>query len=104
METAGAFLRVDALDLEVVGEVKRDGEARFYRNYVLTGHSMRWGVRVSGAEQISLWLIKYTPGAGHWAIGKEEIIKVRNSSSLNLYLGTVRLTLVNNELEHLHLS
>lgn len=75
IETAGAFLHVDALDLEVVSEVKRDSEASFYRNDVLTGHSMRWGVGVSGARQISLWFIKYTPEAGHWAIGKEEIIE-----------------------------
>lgn len=89
METEGAFLCVDALDLEVVSEVKRDIEAKFYRNDVLTGHSMKWGVRVSGAEQISLWLIKYTPRAGHWAIGKEEIIKIHNSSSWNLCPDTI---------------
>lgn len=72
METVWALLRVHALDVEVVSEFKRDGEARLYRNDVLTGHSMRWGVGVSWAEQMSLWLIKYTTIAGYWAIGKRK--------------------------------
>lgn len=28
---------------------------------------MRWGVRVSWAQQMSLWLIKNTTTAGYWA-------------------------------------
>lgn len=72
METVWALLSVHALDVEVVSEVKRDNEARFYRNNVLTGHSMRWGVRVSWTGQISLWLIKYTAPAGYWATGKRK--------------------------------
>lgn len=70
MEAAWALLSVHALDVEVVSEVKRDSEARSCRNDVLTGHSMRWGVRVSWTEQVSLWLIKYTTTAGYWEIRK----------------------------------
>lgn len=70
METDWTLLSVRAIDVEVVSEVKSDSESRFYRNNVLTGHSMRWRVRVSWTEQMSLWLIKYTAAAGHWEIGK----------------------------------
>lgn len=72
METVWALLSVHALDVEVVRKVKRDSEARFYRNNVLTGHSMRWGVRVSWTEQMSIWLIKYTASTGYWAMEKRK--------------------------------
>ena len=73
IETVWALLSVHTLNVEVVSEVKRDSEARLYSNDILTGHSIRWGVRVSWAEQMSLWLIKYTTAAGHWTIGERSI-------------------------------
>lgn len=63
--TVQAFSSVQALDVEVVGEVKRESEAKFYRNDVLTGDSMWWWIRVSWTGQMSLWLFKYTTGAGY---------------------------------------
>ena len=54
METARALLRVHALDVEVVREVERHSVAKFYRNDVLTGHGVRWGVRIS-------WTVKEIP-------------------------------------------
>lgn len=70
METDWALQSVNTLDVEVVSEVKRDSEAIFYRNNVLTGHCMRWGVGIPWTEQMSLWLIKYTTATGHCTIGK----------------------------------
>lgn len=72
MGTDGALLCVHALNLEVVREVQRDSEARFHRNDVLAGHSMRWWFGVSRAGQMSLWLIKYTTIAGYWSYCKKE--------------------------------
>lgn len=66
METVYALLSLCALNVEVVSEVKRNSEARFYRNDVLTGQSVRGEAGVSWAEQMSLWLIKYTTIAGYW--------------------------------------
>ncbi len=65
MKTDWALLCVHALNVEVFSEVKRDNEARFYRNDVLAGHSIRRGLRVSWTEQMSLWLIKYTTTTGY---------------------------------------
>lgn len=53
METVWALLGLHALDVEDVGEVQSDGKARFYRNDVLAGHSMRGRGRVSWTEQMS---------------------------------------------------
>ena len=72
IETVWAFLCVQTFNVEVVREVKRDYEARFYRNYILTGQSMRRGVRVAWTEQMSLELIKYAPLTGYWTRRKEK--------------------------------
>lgn len=70
IETKWALLSFNVLNVEIVREVKRHSEAKFYRNDVLTGHGLKPGVGISWAEQLSLWLIKYTTIAGYWAIGK----------------------------------
>lgn len=75
MQTVWALVSACALNVEVVSEVKRNSEARFYRNDVLTGHTMRWGVGVSWAEQMSLWLIKYTTIAGYWEEKKKKSLR-----------------------------
>lgn len=49
MGTGKALLSVHALNVEVVREVERHGEASLYRNDVLTRHGMSWGVGVSWA-------------------------------------------------------
>lgn len=79
METAWALLSVHTLNLEFMSEVERDSESQFYRDNILTGHSMLWGVWVSWTGQMSLWLIKYTTVAGHW-----EQWKGRNHNIANI--------------------
>lgn len=61
-----AFLCVYGLNLKVVREVQRDGEARLNRDDVLAGHSVSGRLGVSRTCKVTLWLIKYTPSAGHW--------------------------------------
>lgn len=64
--TDQAFLCVHGLDLKVVREVQRDGEARLNRNDVLAGYSMNGWLGISRTFKVTLWLIKYTTSAGHW--------------------------------------
>lgn len=86
MRADPTFLSINTLNLESAREVESDEETSFYRNKVLAGHAMRWGVRVSWTHQISLWLIKNTTSAGHWARRKH-----RNHGDVNTHKQTVHL-------------
>lgn len=53
IETVWAFLCVHTLNVKFVREVKRDSEAGFHRNYILTGQSIWRGVRITWTHQVS---------------------------------------------------
>lgn len=58
VRTVWTLLCDDALDLEVVAEVQRDGEAGRYRNDVLTGQGLVFWIRVSWTGQVPFWFTK----------------------------------------------
>lgn len=58
VRTVWTLLRDDALDLKVIAEVQRDGEAGWYRNDVLTGQGLVFWIRVSRTGQVPFWFTK----------------------------------------------
>lgn len=86
--TDGALLCVHGLNLKVVREVQRNGEARLNRDDVLAGYSMGGELGVSRTCKVTLWLIKYTTSAGHWETCKTQIAKSL-TCSLSLFVGAI---------------